>query len=296
MNNISVEAISLAFKKADNNNICHPTSIAYIQILLDPILQRINAATTRIDIHKVVSKMPQNTSKIVRDKMRENIIETVGDLVANETKKNTNIINNPELVISAKTTLLSYLVNEIAKITSQYVSTNHKDNNILPWDIQTAIANDPDFSLIFGLTKDKTALPITVIIGFQQHHHMFTEEFTVGLLLSLNPNIPSGTLGQNPYVDKLSIKILMFGKPFTFDFIFFEGTSRNRFHNIRNNMNHYKVNIYGYNYTFLSSEFIQGFNTGSLWINIDPHIHSKSLYKLTFNHINKYYDIIPMTF
>lgn len=65
---------------------------------------------------------------------------------------------------------------------------------------------------------------------------MFTEEFTSGLLLSLYPKIPEGTLGQNSYVDKHAIKIMMFGKPFTFDFIFFDGTSRNRFHNLWNNM------------------------------------------------------------
>lgn len=285
---IPADAITLAFTDSDNNNICHPTSIAYIQSILLPLFELIKATTTRRDLQRVIAKMPLNISNIVKEKMRLRRINTLVELSTNEEKKTTNLLEDPEILSSDKISILTYLVNEIASLVSKQSRNTNNDKHILPWDVYSAISNDPNFSILFGLTEKKAALPVTIMFDTKQYQHVLTEEFTMGLLLFSDPATTS--------VGKPLIKVVMFGIPFTSDFILYNEKSRNRFHETKNNVDYYRAYVSDQKYTFLSDEFIRGFTTGALWMNVDPHRYCKNLVKLKFDSSRQTHVEIPINY
>lgn len=138
---------------------------------------------------------------------------------------------------------------------------------------------------LVGETKRQSTssllLPIIINIGPQQFMHMVTREFTCGLLLFLSPNIAN-----------INFHISMFDFEFKYDH--FNDINYNN--NLEKNKSYpkYSIEICNIKYYFISIDFMHGFSTGAMWINVDHHKYWKNLKMYTCDDNQE--KIINMTF
>jgi hypothetical protein len=188
--------------------------------------------------------------------------------------------------IEGKNAIIEYIIAEIMEL-SGTIARGSQDTTVLPWDIQKAIATDPELSLVFGITLDQKTLPITVTIGPQQFTHMLSMDFTIGLLLFSDP-----TIGNHDF------HIMMFDVPFTSTYLFPDPselgandneTPESRYRNTEF-VHNFSVSIGYIYYGFDTPDFMQGFATGAMWANVDHHLYWKDLTQYVDDEDN----IIPM--
>jgi len=276
MNTIPDKAILLGFKQLDAEMYCHASSVVYIKKTLEPLYNAIKDSTSHSAIMKIINTMPLETRNTIKELQRKTIQDTIITLALDNTKEKDNLLNDPEVLKSVKTSVLSYLLKQLISIVYNYVSTTHNDNIILPWDVQCALSTDPDYSVIFGKTKDHTCLNIKITVGFQQYEHFVSDEFTMGLLAFLSSD-------DNICVASISL----FDIPLTSELITPRENLKNRYYLPRKCSKYYSSIIFGHTYTYLTVDFIQGINTGALWSNVKPSIQIQE------HQIHKTYTLHP---
>jgi hypothetical protein len=255
MNALTTEAITNTVENR-TNAIFHPTSIAYIQILLTPYASALDAAQ---DFEGIRAWIP---------------MVFPGDLGVNTLAQfiTTNTATEDAVPLdTSKSAIIAYLVDEIVGV-AVAVSTRKQSIITLPWDIQEGIRNNPELSQIFGIAQDAKTLPVSVTIGPQQFVHSLSEEFTVGLLLFSK-------------ISQVDFHITLFGAPLTTNyFVLEDGTDRPSQYTFyyENNMDH-RVKVGVSEYTFSTPDFMQGFSTGALWAGVDHHNYWSELMVMEYH-------------
>lgn len=115
------------------------------------------------------------------------------------------------------------------------------------WEL--AKYRNDELTHLFGPATDK--LPIVVSVHINTFQHVFTEDFTYGILAGI---------GDIPDI-QLSFMDIAFTRKDLFD----EWQLRNRYEY------RYNVQVRDYNFPFNTPDFIQGATTAALWLNVDPH-------------------------
>lgn len=281
----------------------HPSSIGYIRVLLTPYVTALkNADSVKIIQEWVQAVFPQKYSDLILHRIQISILK-VSDIIKSPiiypdtladihqfliaTANTHDFVNyelldtHPVALLRVKTSIIKYLVEQIIQVSGNILFDPTDpialfDTTVLPWDINDALSQDPELSKIFGVTNEK-ALPVTVTISNNTFTHMLTNEFTVGLLLF------SVVTTQN-------FHITLFGH--NFDTI---NNVVSRYSFDPNSITHqYSIIIGDNTYAFNTTDFIQGFTTGALWLNTDPHLFCHTL--LSYSQHNNEITSIPLTF
>lgn len=222
----------------------HPTTVAYIQTLLDPIVQVLNPVT---DVDSILAWIPQAFT---------------GEFGDEQVLTLTNLKETGATVDEIKQSFFKGLVAALVQPSGAYVEGHEGDDVILPWDVQVNLGagtdNGDDVAIIFGVQPEDRALPVTITIGTNSFTHMLTCEFTYGLLLFF------AVAGQQ-------FIVTMFGVPLTINNIVRFALEDPEY---RSN---YTVEIGNMNHTFSTPEFMQGFATGAQWVGVDHHLYWKNL-------------------
>lgn len=291
MNALTPAAIIETFRQVHPDMNLHPTSVGYIQTLLEPYAKVIEPA----DIAGVTAWIPQafpgelgqhaltemgkaTTKKIAEINEAHAIAKGVEPL--EEEKANDTV---PEVISTAKTALIEYFVAEIIEIAGN-AAREQREYTILPWDVQLAIGKDEELSKVFGITKEMKQLPVDVVVGAQKFTHQLTLEVTMGLLLFSDPS-----------VGKHDFKITMFGVPFTTDYIVPPAETgqepadqhiyrleESRFGHGAEREQPFSVVVGKETYGFTSPDFMQGIATGAQWAGVDHHQYWKQLQQHTY--------------
>lgn len=241
-----------------SNPVLHPTSEAFIQILLAPYYQSLEQAAS---VDDVLTWIPQ-----VFHGLSDEIINNIS--YALETEIDESEINKADDVKVVADSVISTIKSLIIE-QALYIAQNAPDYYVLPWDIQEVIQTNEDLMKIFSvatqvpLTGDK--LPVSRQIGPQSFSDSLSAEFVAGLLLF-----------SSPLVANNDFYISMFGVPFSSEYITnLKEASRYTLHSENplapEDYNKYSVNIQGQLYTFNSNEFMRGFETGAMWLGVDHH-------------------------
>jgi hypothetical protein len=265
----------------------HPTSVAYLQTLLEPYAKTIEPA----DLGGITQWIPQafpgelGTHALAemnkaKDKKIDELVDAheaaKGVPPLDEEKANETV---PEVIAAAKTALIDYLVAEILELAGNAAREQH-EYTILPWDVQRAIGTDGDFTKMFGFTKEMKQLPVEVVVGAQKFTHQLTLETTMGLLLF-----------SDPAVGKHDFKVAMFGVPFTTEYIVppaatgqepadqhvYKFDESRFYYDPAGSKQSFSVTVGKETYGFTSSDFMQGLATGAKWAGADHHQYWKSL-------------------
>lgn len=207
----------------------HPISIAFLKYLLEPYFQVVKTSTSQDAIVNWISQVFPEHSAIILKSFN---------------KESNDYIKSGEKAI----------YNTFADIIK---SEGQVDTIVLPWDIQQLIKMTNLISLFSNkelFMDDK--LPVTIEIDNNSFEHKLTADFVLGLLIfSSLENI------------KQHFRIVMFGVPFTTDYIQLDTRYRGR----DNEFIGYRINIDHHGYKFATSDFMQGFATGALWNDVDHH-------------------------
>lgn len=155
-------------------------------------------------------------------------------------------VNTLFYIDAIKALILAYLGNSLIN----YIKQQIDGEIITPWDL-IEYRND-DLIEIFGMSANK--LPIIVVINSKMYEYSLTEEFVLGLLISLN--------------DNNNVTLLFMGNILMLSLLL------SRYIERKNKKYQYEITIINspnYNIYFNTPELIQGILTGSQWLNIDYH-------------------------
>jgi hypothetical protein len=246
MNSLSSDDITLIYSKLCPGKILHATSVAYIQYLLTGIVDALGGAENFEEIKlKIQAVFPGDLARI-------------GTLKFIEAVCNSNSLDN------AKRVLLEYLASEILDLRdTDYLI-------ILPWEIQKSIGKDTELSQLLGINSTDTTLHVSFIMSPHLFASCLNEEFTMGLLLFLK--------NLNHHV-----KINIFGAFLTTDYFSFKETKDLPLKYVVGDVLNdvypfkYKVTVGDRDYTFSSIDFMHGFSTGAMCLNLDHHDYWSNL-------------------
>lgn len=152
---------------------------------------------------------------------------------------------NPADIHLAKQTLFEYLLGEILELAGN-LAESYGDNNVTPWDILSVTNTDEEFQAVLK-PQSQTEIPVTVRVGSEYFIHNMTFEFF-------------------SYVSSFSFDPIISGVLFDISYV----TNENRFNNPGKRFHPYSFDFSEYFPIFFdTTSFIQGFNTGCLWSNLN---------------------------
>lgn len=257
MNALTADAITAVGSRVHTDLVFHPTSIAYVQTLLTPYAEALEAAQ---DVAGITAWVPLALPGRLGVNALSEITKATKD---NFREEDANA--DPAIVAVVKAVVIECLVSETIALFGQFVPKNYT-TTILPWDLQRGIGNDQELAPLLGIVPGVDSLPVTVTIGPQTFTHSLNEEFTMGLLLFSK-------------VGKVDFYITMFGVPLTTDYFPLEdGTDRpSKYTYHDENPGRFKVKVTNTEYTFQTPDFMQGFATGAMWAIVDHHAYWSDL-------------------
>ena len=284
MTTITPEFIRHVAQKIYPDKTYTDTTVAYIQTLLHPYDMALAGATDVISIQEWIPlAIPGNLAKnaisymtkVIRNEMLKGINANGQDLYRDVNLdgiaaaiygKNVEWRTRPELLTEAKRAILDYIIEEITELAGN-IAQDLNDRHVLPWDIQSAIKENNQLRQMFGIQLENTTLPVIATVGGSQHTHMFSTDFTAGLLLF-------------SYASNNDFHLMMFDAPFELHYIIEE----NRYHEEGASL--YSVHIGNKTFNFNNPDFMQGFATGALWVGADHRVYWDDLKQYTGDNEN----------
>lgn len=238
------------------------TTITYIQLLLKTYAEALVLATDLSSIKQWLpivfpGKLAMEMLNVIMEAVRSQFRKEFGQemegqggyinpahiniLVDTIINNNEDVFNRKDsFVASAKQVIIEHLISTIC----MKVGINANDQHVLPWDVQEAIVKDKELSTLFGITVQ--TLPVTIKIGDKDHIHQFTADFTAGLFFSV--------MNNNDY------QITMFGSDVGLNY-------QSRYHKQVQPV--YSIHVKDVKIYFNTPDFIQGFMTGAMWLNVN---------------------------
>lgn len=158
--------------------------------------------------------------------------------------------------------LIRFIYQYVENLTGVWNSYND-DVSILPWDIRDVIDMNQELSQIFRFDGQENKLPVTFTVQGVPHTHMFSLDFTMGLL----------TFCKCTNID---FQPQMFGESL--------GTNNHHYRYLEVFTTKYSVEVVGDPdaYEFNNGDFMQGFATGAIWAGVDHHNY--------WNNLREYYE------
>ena len=262
MNTLTAANIAQIANEAHPEVLVHNVTVAYIQELIRPYAEAINAA----DVAGIEQWLP-----LAFHGMAEGMKMSVDAAITKMLSDNPTVGKDE----TARETVVLYIISELVDKASKY-AMEKSDATVIPWDVQAVIAQNPELSKVFGITSDQVQLPIEVVIGPQKFIHQVTLEFTAGLLL-----FSDKTMGNRDF------GVTMFGAPLTSEYMVIteemhDASQYNRFINPDRKSYEYVLIFGDQEYTFNTPDFMQGFVTGAMWSGVDHRAYWKDLSKVTF--------------
>lgn len=255
------------------------TAVAYIQTLLHPYEITLDGATNLMGIQEWIPlAIPGNLAKHSLSEMTKFVTrEMLKDVPFNgiDLYRDTNLDGIaaavygenivwetlPDLLTAAKRGILEYIIAEICELAGN-IARDVNDGHVLPWDIQSALKADEELRQMFRILHGDTMLPVVATVGNNQHTHMFSTDFTSGLLLFC-------------YASNNDFHLTMFDAPLELNYI----NEENRYHD--EGASTYSVRIGNKTFNFNTPDFMQGFATGALWAGVDHHVYWDDLKQYT---------------
>jgi hypothetical protein len=217
-----------------SNLTFHPSTIYYIESILEPYNEAMKNATT---IDQLIDWIPLAFPEPMRTQLL-NIVEGVKAMILNE-----------ETQISvAKDFIINFFLHEFVEKSYETIF----GSIVLPWDIINII-NHKRWNSIFNVTS--SLLYINIWLNDEEYTHEVSFELAMGILaFKLNMNY--------------AYDVVLFGSQLESKIVLDRFT-----HEDLQQFLKYRIWINGtteYIY-FDTAEFMQGFISGSLWIGINPH-------------------------
>src|SRR3989337_3373247 len=199
---LSIETIVDTNAHINPRSTLHPTTIAYIQDLLQYYAEVIERATNIADPW-IALTFPPTLANVIRFGIAQMTPMLTPDQDP-ERLRSSRLFNLP--LAMTKVTVISVLIKTILTCLRD---TDYDYNRVvLPWDIQEAIARgNTDLSTTFNITVEDRTLPVDITVNAQAFTHILTEELTIGLV----------SFARCAHTD---LHITMFNTLFSSDFLF----------------------------------------------------------------------------
>ncbi len=226
----------------------HPSVIAYIQSLLEPIANRVAITDPIFWIQQV---FPQNMEDALRAEIRE-----------------VNSHNYPEDKRQrvVRKAVMDRIIYDL--VSAGYYNMLLNRNVVMnPWNILNGILGNFDLIKLFGYTSDMDKLPMTISLNGTFYEFDMNMEQALGLLLF---GVTSG----------FNFQIYVFGQILTPEL------TQNYQPELK--YMKFNVDVGNQSYGFNTPEYMQGFQTGAKWFGVDHHRYWSNLRQITRNNTGGY--------
>ena len=270
MNMLTFNIISQIGSETRRDVTYIPATIGYIQVLLTPYAEA-------IEQEQNVESIRQWVRLIFKGELIRTALASLDEAIDFE-----NMIHGHDHHIAlVKAAVIENIINEIMDASAAAALSIPGNRLVLPWNVYDAISTDTELSETFSMFPiNPILLPVTIIIGGESFTHNLSEEFVLGLLVF------SSETGSN-------YGVIMFGSQLSTKDIVGEQDHIGIYRNIAYiNRIYYGLDPLQYilttidkrRYTFQTADFLQGFATGAMWMNVDHHNYWE---QLTSNYNNK---------
>lgn len=261
----------------------HASAIAYIQALLTPYAEAMNAATNTAQIRDWLTQaLPNELAAHARSTMIKANTEAGWKFVEAPDRR----YNDPafeakaidtyksEEVVVAKNAVIEYLVAELLEI-SGYKADKGGYGIINPWHVLAAITGDDEFRTLFGYTENMQTLPVQVTYQNKTFNIELTMEQALGILLfSFASNIDFHMMIWNTPLQAIGVPLE--------EQIFFLDPNIAAAADVHEKYAVRPINA-ARDFGFNTPEFMQGFATGAMWAGVDHHNYLAWIHEYIFD-------------